>query len=464
MARFIIYGTGSIAREKYEQVTNEYGNDCVECFIDSMLSKKCFCGKKVIRPEQLKKYNVNEYTYLLGTLTSKQSMISELAKHGVSIKNIVNNKDYGSNSFEDNVRTINRILLYPDINDSEILNNIDEQFTAMVPNLKQLIHKPEFMSKSIQNDTVCLKRIEEIKNIKGYDLVLVWDKEQLANEELNEVENVYCIDPYFFRMINIRIFLRINLLLESSDNKRKYKKESIKNYTLFSQKHNGQDSYIFGAGPSCKNGADKLTNDNTIRIVCNNFVDNEELIEKINPNIYVLSEEDSMSQGYWQLIEKIYSYIKENECLFVVPNILGAVLVERYPDIISNLVRVSFDTKNINFPSPENMSVYRKAYNVITLLAIPVASYLSELIYISGCDGVDLEKYDERDDLWSHDDKLDSNKSFKFSIRVNEDNWKKEYYIKHINYFEEVLTYGEKIGKKYIPYTYSNIEGLKRRM
>lgn len=462
MKKYIIFGTGSIAQEYFEKLTNKYGTDCVEYFIDSMLSKQTFCNKKVIKPAQLKEIKKNDYTYLLGTFTSKKSMENELKRQGVNKENILIKKDYGSNSFEESIFSVKKILLYPETDNEAFLKDLDKQFSALVPNVKNLSEKPDIASNSkIHLENINITEVK--KEPDQYDLILVWDKNRLEDIELQAKESVYCIDPNYFRLIDVRILLRLNNILEKEEEKKCYIQSSKENYKNFAEKYAGSDSYVFGTGPSCRVGSEIIFDNKTIRIVCNNFLDNKVLINKINPNIYVLSDENTMSADYYNTIDKICQYVIRQKCLFIVPDILGAVLINRYPQLIHTIVRISFDTNTINFPTPENLTVYRKAYNTITLLAIPVASFLSNNINILGCDGINLNAQSFSGAVWAHDKELEKQESFQNHRKESEENWNEEYYLKHISYFEELLSFGEKQAKKYIPYTNSFIPALNKR-
>lgn len=465
MRKYIIYGTGSIAEKRFNEIAKQHGQEVVECFIDSMLSKKKFCGKDVIHPSQLKEKDINSYTYVLGTLTSKKGMINELKNQGVNDENILIEKDYGSNSFEENIKSISSIYIYPPINKPSVLKELDEQFDMLVPNLKDCGIKAEVISESKVKLTN-LFPVNGIDSITKYDLILVWDKSRLEDEVLHLNENVYCIDPEFFIFIDIRILLRINYVLEGAGERQKYIAASKNNYKQFVKKYKGNVAYVFGTGPSCEEGAMINYEEASVRVVCNGMIYNNELMEKIKPNVYAIADENFMTINCKQWIDNIYTYISENDCIFIVPNILGAVLIKRYPELINKLVRVSCDTNKINFPSEYNLSVYRKAYNVITLIAIPVASYISNKIYIMGCDGIkQLEDNMFGNTYWAHEEKVNfeqQNPNIMNLFEGDKEN-EEEYYLKHICYFTEILEYGERLGKEYISCATSYIPALQKR-
>lgn len=455
--KFIIFGTGSVAEQKYKDIILNYGNGSVFCFIESMLSKVEFMNCPVIGLKDLKKIDRNKYMYVLGTLTSKKSMISELLKYGVDYNNIIIESDYGSDSFEANVKEVRNILLYPAIDSEEIIVKLTQSFNALVPNLGKLNSKPVIISnKNYKNQIFSI--VNKV-NYDEFDLVLVHNKHALSDENIKCIENIYCIDETYFRFIDTRILLRLNYLLEDNC---KYEKKSINTFLDFKESHSKSISYVFGSGPTCREGVNISFEEDSIRIVCNNFVYNKELMRKIRPNVYVIADEDIVAYNGLELVKNIIEYVKKNNCILVAPDILAAVIICRCPDLSDKIVRVNFNTKKINFPTIENMSVYRKAYNVITAIAIPFASSCSKYIYISGCDGSDMK--DINSGVWKHEEVLEDKTGTVDKHITNEKNWEKEYYIKHISYFSELLEYGEKLGKKYISYTNSYIPALAKRM
>lgn len=462
MQKYIIYGTGKVAKEHYEHIATIYGEEAVECFLDSMLSKESFCGKPVMHPNRLKEIQCNHYKYLLGTLTNRKSMLTELIKQGVYKENIEITEDYGSNSFEENVNEVKKVLIYPEILNHTILQSLEDEFKLVVPNMDQLDEQPTVIIRE-KNISSSIFSIKKKAVFADYDLILVWDKTHLEDKDLNDGKHIYCIDPSYFFIIDVRILLRLNYILESKEKKAYYRNESQKNYMELYKSYNGMNSYVFGCGPSCEAGTKKKFANNSVRIVCNNLIDNVDLIKKIKPNIYVLIDEYLASQGFINMIEKINTYIIENDCVLIVPELLGAVLIRRYPMLDKKLIRMSLDAKDIQFPSPKDMSVFRKAYNVITTLALPVASFISSKIYIFGCDGVADSEEIVNGNVWKHNEKLEKDKSFDNYATGDDVEWEKEYYLKHISYFEELLEYGEGLGKEYISYTKSYIPALQKR-
>lgn len=463
-SQYIIYGTGSIAKQHFDNVSQKYGMSAIYCFLDSMLKKDSFCGRPVKHPEELKGLDLSRFTFLLGTLTSKKSMINELLRLGVSFENIVVERDYGSDSFEEEVKNISSILLYPATDSVAKVEELDKKFKYLVPNMNKIVDQPNLVIAREVCDISAeyLKLLTKQVEISEYDLVLVWKNEALDDECLKNAKHVYCIDPEYFRMIDIRILLRLNCVLMEKHEIEWFRELSIKNFKGLKGQMNNKKAHVFGAGPSSKIAFDLNLPQNTIRVVCNMYVNNMQLMNVIKPNVYVITEEEMMTGGFIKPTDKIAEYIENNDCFIVMPQIMGLIFINRYPQCKDKLIMVEFTTNGINFPSSDNMTIYRKAYNVITALALPIASSLSDEIYIYGCDGTRLDECKEGQ-LWTHNKELVKDKNFVVSKKAREENWSVEYYMKHIAYFEEVLAYGEQLGKKYVSGSQSYIPALVKR-
>lgn len=464
--QFIIYGTGTIAEEIYHNLVSKHGKESVKYFIDSMLKKKEFCGKQVISPDMLEEIRPNRYKFYLGSLTSKLSMKNELLKHGVNSQNIIVERDYGTDSFEQNVTSVEQILFVPAITSKEEFVNLEEKVLDLVPNMKKHSIKPTIIvEKGLIGylESSIFQMTDKIEQLTSYDLVLVTKQEELQNPQISVLKNVYCIDPNYFRMIDIRILLRVNLVLTKEESKRNYQKQIISNYETMKKEMNGDSAYIFGAGPSCMSIVSGDIPQECMRMVCNFFINNKELMDTVKPNVYILANEIVLLKDYENLLEKIVEYIKKQMCYLVVPEVVGKVIFERYSEVRNWIISFDFNTDQINFPSIEKMSVYRKAYNVITAFAIPLASALYNSVYIAGCDGKALDK-DNCKTTWSYAEKCKSEKPYRNEQCKTEENWLREYFTKHYSYFNELLQYGESIGKKYISITDSFIPCLHERL
>lgn len=473
MEKYIIFGTGKVAQEQYEKLMQKYREDVVEYFLDSMLSKENFCGKKVIHPDGLANMeNRNEYIYVLGTYTNKQSMIGELKRQGVLEERILKERDYGSNSFEENIKNVRNIYLYPPVSDIEKLKWLDQQFHYLVPNMKSA-EKKAFVGWNGELkdwiETENLQRIESRMKAEADDLILIWNKAWLEAEELIECSNIYCIDPQYFILIDIRILLRLNKVLCKKSQKKIYESTSISNYKRMQSQLPSEEAYIIGMGPSCKQDIVKGIPSSSLRIVCNGMILLPEILHTISPQVYVIAEETYADCGYENSLGRICEYVLKHGCYLVMPDIVGHAVLGRHPEIMNNIVLVTTDAETVSFLSPDSLRVYRKAYNVITTFAVPLASGLCEKNYFIGCDGTDYSRKQKKDpeSVWEYAEGYNPREDFQkevLTILTMEEKEKIEYYKKHCIFMEEIFTYGEARGRKYASLTHSYIPALEKRL
>lgn len=464
MNKYIIFGTGSVAEKYYLQIVNAHGHDSIEFFLDSMLNKSEFCGKEVKHLDYLNKINVRYYTYILGSIGSTLSMKQELLSRGVPERNILEYKYMSEENMYKNINHISNILLYPQISDIQTLTRFQHLVTRDIPLYKEAGLKFYILT----NEEPILERIKSCDyfahatdiELKNYDIILVWDYMEINSEIIHRYEHIYCIDPLFYFMMDRKAFIRLNYKIGIQLNNDYYKSISIKNYNKLKQRKASR-SYIFGNGPSMNDGIVKYEqlksskNDPALTIVCNAFIlSGTEIINRVKPDIYALIELLFLTEKYDDITQNIINFVIETECILLVPDFWMPYLCSKYKNIAVYLLGIGLDASTVNIPDENNLSIYYKAGNVVTGAAIPIASALSDSIYISGCDGINLET--DTGNIWQHSDMADHK-----IITSQNDYDSIDTYIKHNCFFDEIVKYGEGRGKKYYSITYSNIPVLK---
>jgi len=460
-----IYGTGEVAGSYYRTIINIHGDQIVTCFIDSMNTKDKYYDKKVYSPFELDKETLNDFQYLLASYTSYLSMKAELLKVGIYEENIIFDKRFSHNSFLEIRSQIKTILFYPSINSLDFLENIENKINWYLP----MLNNSQVVIKLISHQ-VTKSKISNINFIKNFDefkhnetsLTIVWDKNMLIDDNIREKENVYCIDPTFFQFIDIKILLSLNNKIIESNLIREINNNSYKNFKKFYEKYNNAiEAYIFGNGPSILEGIKKyevIKKSNSVRIVCNGIINNTDIIDSIKPNVYVISDINHFIYEAKEQMEKIIGYIDNNECILIIPDWCCTYIFYKYKNIKDKIVGLREDATDINFPNPNSMSVYAKAHNVITRFSITIASALSKNIYISGCDGIDITESNKA--AFKH---FNGTKSIVTKNSSDDTKQQTSYFKQHYKFFEEVILYGESIGKKYISLSKTYIPVLARR-
>lgn len=450
--KYIIYGTGDVAKSYYEQLVKIINEDNVCYFIDSVKKQDFLYGKKVLLPSELNTIDKNSYKYVLATFSSVNSMEGELLRQGISGINIIKSEQYSVDAFDVFELPIKKILLYPSFSDMEKLKKNVDKFEWYVPELqgKDIVVEyhclPEMKEKITGSMPNYFDYIEKIE-IENCDLVLIWDKEFLVDEFINSFANKFCIDPSFYRNVDAKILTRLNYKISEKD----WDIVSKQNYQrIETMCDSNTRAFVFGAGPSFVEGSEicsQLTQAGDIRIACNSCVLNECAMEQYRPNLYVLTDILYLTWDYKVQLDLIVNYMIKCKGFLIVHKWWMPLLKSRYPQIEPILIGMDESATEICFPSSDILSVYAKAHNVITKYAIPIASALAQKIYIAGCDGARIVGNSFE---WDHCD------GTKYTAA-------QALTIEHYGYFEELLQHGEAEGREYIPLTPSNIPALERR-
>lgn len=435
----VIYGTGYVAERIYNELCEDgYAQD-IAFFIDSLVEKKSFLGIKVVTPDYLLEINPNDYEYYLGSIGSQNSMRMELIARDVNEKNIILNNDYSEANFEKKIDNIERILVYPPVKDGSIEKKLREY-------LFDTYNYVEFIYARTKEDIFL-----------DVDLVLVWDKAALKYARKRKDGKVYCIDKEFYGEIDYRILGRLGCKLHKQKYGDEYNEIAIKNMRDIVEK-GYKDAYVFGNGPSLDEGIRyyKKWGDNSLKIVCNGIVTNGgETLESLKPTGYafvdaVYLDKEFLRAVFMQALQ--FSYKKG--AYIICPYFWSHYIANWYPKIKDRIIGLELIADSIQFPTYDNMKVYRKAGNVITNIAIPFASSIVDKIYVSGCDGTPKIKSDIQ--IWNYSELCQEN--YIIEAYRNED-----VLDQHNKYFEELLEYGESKGKIYQSITDSYIPALAKR-
>jgi len=158
-------------------------------------------------------------------------------------------------------------------------------------------------------------------------------------------------------------------------------------------------SYIFGRGPSL----DKVYNydlSDGVRIICNQTVNNIDLLNKIKPHIIVACDH-CWHMGCSKLADNFrkdaIKWIINNDAIFILPLDSYPIMVEHYPELKGKIAGVPYGGKNHNF---DLLSEYRTkpTLGVLFEFLFPVASTISNEILMIGFDGNDRPDEKRPDD------------------------------------------------------------------
>lgn len=281
-----------------------------------------------------------------------------------------------------------------------------------------------------------------------------------TNYWLNKMKNnnqAYLLisDVNQYPFIDVKILVYLNYFISASCIKEN-ENISLHNYKQLTKLcADEKKAFIFGTGPSLTEGIEKsmeLINENSLKIVCNGGINSVRLMEEIKPNLYVLSDIEILMENLRQQMDKIAAYVASHICYIALCRWWLPLVAARYPALKDRMIGINETAREICIPSADRLQVYAKAHNVITRLAVPLASAFCDVIYITGCDGVDLTE------------KKDMNFQHGEGIEERHQNVQQyEYFVQHYQYFEDLLTFGRRKCKTYISLTSSYIPALNNR-
>lgn len=441
--KIAIYGTGHVAQRIYDELKLDGEENQVDFFIDSLVKKSSFCGKPVVSLSFLESIDVNQYRYYLGSLGSQNSMRRELLSRGVNEDNIILNHDYSEDNFEVQIHDIQRIMFYPpaSIHQQEVIVDHVKDFVGEAYNLVSFYFAE------------CKENISD-----DVDLILVWEKDALRDTRKRTDGKVFCIDKSFYKFIDCRILGRLANKIYKEKGMDFYNEDSRRLYENL-QKRNYEKAYVFGNGPSLDEGMEKCIkrNEPCLKIVCNGVVNNgESILKELQPQIYALVDAAYLEESYAKCyLDRIVHFVEENDTFLVVPQFWVCILIHWYPKLRGKIIGLEMTAPHIQFPNVDDLCIYRKAGNVITNIALPIASSMASVVYISGCDGA--KKIADENTLWEHSQTAAED-------LIVDTNYNKDILEQHNIFFEEFVRYGEEQGKKYYSITTSYIPCLAERL
>ena len=329
-----------------------------------------------------------------------------------------------------------------------------------------------------------LKSITNIKNQRNYltndishitlsstkvnsDLNLCIDAKSLLQSNPLSLYKTDILDKNFFSTNEGGLLQSSYHLTLSKLEKEKLEQLSKKNYeTLLKSNHNKDKAYCFVTGPSFDRYKEFKYEDNSLKVICNSTVKNDDFLEYIGgPDILTFADpvfHFSPSEYSAVFRDEVVKVYKKYKPYILVPFNTVGLLLAHYPELKDRIVGIKSLNGEFNFPSPEKLWIKGSA-NILTLYMLPFASALSNEISIIGADGRDPdEKY-----FWKHsssaqfDDLMQT--VFETHPSFFRDRDYKDYYKEHCDFLNDLVEYGESKGKKYNSLTSSYIPALKIR-
>lgn len=223
------------------------------------------------------------------------------------------------------------------------------------------------------------------------------------------------------------------------------------------------DSVCFCTGPSISE-YDNFDYTNTIKIICNSTIADKEFMKRVNPDILVFAD-PIFHFGLSSYAEKFHNDLKSttNEypnLKIIIPFKYYTLFISHFPELEDKIIALPYKDRNYNYNINLDFEV-QTTDNILTFLMLPIATTLSNRVYIIGADGRKLTKNDY---FWSHNKKTQYNEELEkikivhpsfFNISYN------DYYLNHCKRLEKIVTSGERSEKEFYSLTDSFIPILK---
>jgi hypothetical protein len=274
------------------------------------------------------------------------------------------------------------------------------------------------------------------------------------------------VDPTYFSVTESDTYQGLYSEIINNEEKRKLSELSKNNYrSLLDRVSKYSKGFIFGTGPSLEY-ATGFDYGQGFRVICNSIVKNKALLDYIKPHLLVFADpvfhfspclySDEFRRLMLEAVEK-------HQCHIIVPEKCVPLCLAHYPNLESKIIGMPVNKKVFNFPTPDKLYV-KGSDNIMTMLMIPVVSSVAREIYIIGSDGrMPEERY-----FWQHS----SNSQFCDLMQTAYDTHPSffrdrnysNYYAEHCKIFNDLVVYGESLGKRYHSLTPSYIPVLTERL
>ena len=466
-AQFVIYGTKDIGEIYYNYFKEKYGEECIAFFIDGKKENDFFKEKKVFTCDELRKlnYTLNEYIYIIGTVSKIPLFINNLVQIGVHSDNIINPITYFSaNYIDSNIQHINNIYIYPKIEDKETLENILKKIMNYIPSSLNN-EKKIYLSTNLEIEDDFEKVFSIVKEPciakNNEDITLIWNADNLLDRDIKDNGRVFCFDEKIVFHLEIKILVAILGKFTEFNNITYYRGLSKQNYIKMLDRYKGyKQAIICGGGPSLTN----LKKDfsqlmiNSLVVVCNGIYRLKEIYKEKKPDIYILQDNSWLIEDYRMELNQIIKYVKDEDMFLCVNERWLPVLCSLYDDLENNIIGLREVEKN-TFPSVDNLS-YTESTNVVTSIAIPITSSLVDKIFFIGCDGMDNGNWTHAYTGRETEEFVPPQVVLPYDYCI--DNF--EYNSSLDELYKRVLEYGESLNKNYYSLTHSYLHELEKRL
>jgi hypothetical protein len=334
------------------------------------------------------------------------------------------------------------------------------------------------------------------------DVILIWDRKYLLKPEiLANIHKVEIVDPNYYFTVEASTYRKLYFETLDSEKKlyiRDLTKKNLKSLLEKTSEYN--IGYVFGTGPSLDKAMNYDYSDG-FRIICNNIIKNKKLMDHIKPHVLTFGDAQHHSgpskyaAAYRNtVLERIHDYnfyiliedfqmplylahfpeLKDRILGLSAPGVWDLSIKEiltmiiRRPDRIPWFDKIPGHNEAFNFPKPDKFYV-RLLGSVLPSFMVPFASSICNNIYIIGADGQDPNgRKPDNTFIWSYSSSCEFDDELKQSLYATHQSYfrdrpRMEDFNMYCENFEQLLQFGESLGKKYLSFAPSFIPALAKR-
>lgn len=455
---YVIYGTGKIADIFYEKIVEFTSSDNVLGFINEKLDIDEYQEKPVMKCRELPTEYIenNQVKFIIATVSKIPLFCRKLSELGISNDRMIKSTSiFSCDCFEEDDRTINRVVLYPAITDFSVLKEKMQEFddithSDLVDVVYLIDDKDTFMEEDKQDNLCEISQYTYLEN----DLIWVWNADCVMDNFVKESSQAICCDGDFL----YHSVQRMHMLLNNKIYKDNLEDLSHNNYIRMLEEIEGLEyATVCGMGPSLLNMSEENTHivKNGCIIVCNKFYD-----VKCDwvPHLYVLQDNHYIADHFRDVMDKIAEYVVMNHVYLVVDSKWLITILYRYPTLRDLIIGLE-QREQMCYPTADDL-YYFPQDNVVPAMAIPVALGLRDTIYVIGCDGGTASG------AWGHaNGEIIKNDTFgKRFLELNAISTMKGYAEYVDSLFGKVIKFGEERGKSCYSLVVSAYEQLNERL
>ncbi len=461
--KYYIYGAQGTGLYCLDKISERFGSDAVSGFIETEPHMKEYCGKKIF---PLSEVSIDNDSYIvLASANHAGEMKENLQNKGIDGDKIIildelytylkSLECFGSG-------IIKNVCFWPPIKDSD--HDIQKKIAWFLPDRATVTvwHEGDGENRFRENVNIGDQDIE--KYFQEADIIFVWNLEKESGILEKYKSKVYVADPGFWYYTESMNISSVYYKTFDTVEKEELVDQSKRLFSKLKASGKAERANIFCSGCSIEEIYDSRF-EGEFNIISNSMVKNSRLLEKIKPRLLVFSDVNfyvSPNEYCARFYEDVIKTTRKYGTEIIVFDYIMPLVCSHFPELKDKVIGIPHGADTFIFPDMDDFCI-KKTGNILTELMLPVASALCDEIGIAGCTGRNPnETY-----YWRHNPDtqyLDLMQSvFDMYPSVFRDQKYDDYYNVHCRTVEEILEFGERLGKKYINMTTSYIPALKKR-